>query len=221
MLRLLSQFFSSWQARPALPTLATLLKMFSFCLCQCFQTASKFTLLAESVETTHPHTEITVERQIRNESINAEAYRYYRFCLPSRCTDVKLTLEHCLDAAVCPNSYGYPELLISRSIVQPKISDHAWKLASIRRSITLRNDDPDVQPGHHFVSVYGWCTPDEFCSDYNTCGPCAYVPNMPYNLTLTMTTVADCSTASASTLFPTAFLIFCSAVIVLSHALKD
>ncbi|XP_022081188.1 uncharacterized protein LOC110974122 [Acanthaster planci] len=163
-------------------------------------TPSKFTILAESVPTSHPHDEITVNSPIRDGRVVAQGYNYYRFCLPQKCANVEVKLENCLSGADCPDSYGYPELLVSRSIVQPSINDHSWKLASIyRRSVYLRHDDPDVKPGHYYVGVYGWCTPDEHCPDKNSCGPCEYVPNMTYNVSLILTDVADCHPTAGNT----------------------
>ncbi|XP_022080956.1 uncharacterized protein LOC110973990 [Acanthaster planci] len=163
-------------------------------------TPSKFTIIAESVPTNHPHDEITVNSPIIDGRVDAEGYNYYRFCLPRKCADVEVKLENCLSGADCPDSYGYPELLVSRSIVRPTVKDHSWKLATVtRRSVYLRHDDPDVQPGHHYVGVYGWCTPDEHCPDKNSCGPCEYVPNVTYNVSLILTDVADCDPTAGNT----------------------
>ncbi|XP_038069040.1 uncharacterized protein LOC119738275 [Patiria miniata] len=176
-------------------------------------TPSKVTVLAESIPTTHPHSEITVDTPFTGEKVSAEGYNYYRFCLPSQCTDVEVKLVNCLSSQDCPYSYGYPELLVSRSIVQPTIKDHSWKLASLdRRSIVMKHDNPDVSPGHHYVAVYGWCTPDEFCSDKSTCGPCDYYANMTYDVSVVMTDVGDCSGAAN---FMPSSLVVCLAVFLM------
>jgi hypothetical protein len=58
-----------------------------------------------------------------NQNTTAEAYRFLRFCIPE-CSDVRVTLENCLDNNVCPGAYSYPELLLSRTDVHPTINDY-------------------------------------------------------------------------------------------------
>ncbi|XP_070566023.1 uncharacterized protein [Ptychodera flava] len=151
--------------------------------------SSKFTLLIQSVESAHPELDDISGRKIAG-TLQAEDYHYYRFCVPRQCVSVNVSLENCLDAKDCPNSYAWPELLVSPTIPKPTINDHSWKLASIsRRSITLVPSDPSFRVGHYYVGVYGWCTPAEHCPDKATCGPCEYAQNAAYNLTVKMTSV--------------------------------
>ncbi|XP_003731874.2 uncharacterized protein LOC100893574 [Strongylocentrotus purpuratus] len=158
---------------------------------------AKFTMLAEHVTSTHPHDEVQENGQIAG-NIAAEGYKYYRFCVPSTCANIDVGLASCIDPATCPTTYSYPELLVSRSIQQPTINSHAWKLATIDvRSVTLNHDDPDFYPGHYFVGVYGWCTPDDLCSDMSTCGPCSYADNTEFILSLTVTNVTENCTPKA------------------------
>ena len=157
----------------------------------CFSSAANFTLLVEHVASTHPHGEIVQNGRI-TDNIAAVAYKYYRFCLPSSCVNANVGLVNCLDPSTCPTTYSYPELLVSRSIESPTINSHAWKLADVNvRSVSLRHDDPDFYPGHYFVGVYGWCTPDDLCSDFSTCGPCSYANNTEFEVTLTVTEVTE------------------------------
>ena len=154
-------------------------------------TAAQFTLLAEHVPTSHPHDELPTNSGI-GDTINAEDYKYYRFCVSHSCTTVNVTLKNCIDPTSCPTSYSWPELIVSRSIERPTINSHSWKLAQIvDRSVVLTHDDPDFYPGHFFVAVYGWCTPDEHCSDFTTCGPCSYANNTDFTLSLQVTDVTE------------------------------
>lgn len=90
-----------------------------------------------------------------------------------------------LDILDSPQLNRELELLVSRSLPQPTIKDHSWKLAQIdRRHVFLSHTDPDVKAGHYFVGVYGWCTPEEECPDKSSCGPCDYARSSLYNLTV-------------------------------------
>ncbi|XP_071960439.1 uncharacterized protein [Antedon mediterranea] len=154
-------------------------------------TDAKFTLLVQSVETEHPSDEIVVDGK-KNANISANDYTYYRFCVPTTCQYIEVKLENCIDPEECPTSYAWPELLVSRSIVNPTIKDHAWKLASIeRRSVYLHPDDKEFYAGHYFIGVYGWCTPQEHCTDNSTCGPCQYAENHPYSVSVLTTDVEN------------------------------
>lgn len=126
--------------------------------------------------------------------MDTNGYHYYRFCVPDTCSDVEVRLENCLDPVTCPTSYAYPELLVSRSIVRPTINDHTWKLADVRqRSVYLKHDDPEFFSGHHFVGVFGWCTPDDQCPDKSSCGPCEYADGHSYKVSVLTTPVTgDC-----------------------------
>ena len=113
-----------------------------------------------------------------------EDYKYFRFCIPDSCNNVEVQIENCIDPTTCPTTYAYPELLVSRSIVVPTINDHAWKLADVsRRSVVIDHDDPEFYPGHYYVGVYGWCTPDDQCNDNLICGPCH---NYPLDFTVSL-----------------------------------
>ncbi|XP_054750351.1 uncharacterized protein LOC129256087 [Lytechinus pictus] len=152
---------------------------------------AKFTLLAEHVTSSHPHDEVSYNGQI-TDNIDAQNYKYYRFCVPSTCSNIVVGLENCINPSTCPTTYSYPELIVSRSIQRPTINSHAWKLASIDvRSVTLNHDDLDFYPGHYFVGVYGWCTPDNLCGDMSTCGPCSYANNTEFRLSLIVTNVTE------------------------------
>lgn len=147
-------------------------------------TDSRYSLLVLSEQTTHPHTEIALGGS-RSSTISANGYEYYRFCIPKSCANVEVRLGNCIDPTACPTSYAWPELLVSRTIVEPRTTDHTWKLAAIdQRSVILNHDDPDFYPGHYFVGVFGWCTPAEFCPDPATCGPCSYAENHDYNVSV-------------------------------------
>ncbi|XP_071854006.1 uncharacterized protein [Apostichopus japonicus] len=154
---------------------------------------ARYDILVESVETTHPHSEIGLDGEISS-NLDRNGYHYYRFCVPDTCTNIEVRLENCLDPNECPTSYAYPELLVSRSIVRPTVNDHAWKLADIsQRSVYLNHEDPEYFSGHHFVGVYGWCTPDEECPDKSTCGPCEYADGHEYRVSVVTTPVTgDC-----------------------------
>ena len=57
------------------------------------------------------------------------------------------------------------------------------------RSVDLSPVDPDFFPGHYYVGVYGWCTPDDQCPDPLTCGICSAAEDLPYKVTVTGVTI--------------------------------
>ena len=121
-------------------------------------------------------------------------YLEYRFCVPKQCQEVNVTLKHCMtfDEAGCNGKYGFPELLISKTVPKPKVTDMAWLLGeSSRRTIQLIPSDPSFDPGHYYVSVYGWCTPANQCPDIKTCGPCNLTDGLDFSLTVSATDISD------------------------------
>lgn len=125
-----------------------------------------------------------------NKLVAAEDYEYFRFCVP-KCADVTVTLENCLDSSICPTTYSYPELIVSRTEVDPTINDYAYLLATTtRRYITVNHTDPagrdanGYQTGSYYVGVYGWCTPDEYVTNWEFDGPCSYANNSLFNVTV-------------------------------------
>ncbi|XP_071815659.1 uncharacterized protein [Apostichopus japonicus] len=147
-------------------------------------TDAQFSVYVTTVPSVHPHSEISLNGTLPG-TLSVNGYDYYRFCVPSSCSNVEVLLTNCVDPKACPTDYAWPELIVSRSIEQPSISDHSWKLASVeRRSISLRYSDPDFFPGHYFVAIYGWCTPTENCPDLSSCGPCTYAQNHPYTVSV-------------------------------------
>lgn len=159
---------------------------------------ARYSLLVESKETDHTDLEISLNGTVDG-SLDANGYHYYRFCVPNTCSSVEVRLDNCLDSTKCPTNYAYPELLVSRSIIQPTINDHTWKLADVsQRSVYLKHDDAEFYPGHHFVGVYGWCTPDDECPDMSTCGPCEYANGHPYQVSVLLTEgPKDCTSRKA------------------------
>ncbi|ELU12565.1 hypothetical protein CAPTEDRAFT_224042 [Capitella teleta] len=127
-------------------------------------------------------------------TIPAEGYQFHRFCVPDQCVKVNVTISHCMDPKLteCAGTYGYPELLVSKSIQQPKVNDLAWKLADVvPRWIILQPDVEEFVPGHYYVGIYGWCTPAESCPDPDTCGICSAAEDLPYTITVTATVLDD------------------------------
>jgi hypothetical protein len=92
----------------------------------------------------------------------------------------------------CDGNYGYPELLVSKSVQQPKVNDLAWKLADLHpRWVLLQPDTEGFSSGHYYVGIYGWCTPDDICPDADTCGACSKADNLPYNITVSSTAIDE------------------------------
>eukprot|EP00127_Corallochytrium_limacisporum_P000605 Clim_evm4s22 gene=Clim_evmTU4s22 len=113
--------------------------------------------------------------------VGANGYHYYHFCVPDDSKNVRVSLANWLDPEECPQTYSWPELLVSPTTREPTIYNHAYKLAQIeRRHVDIPKDQ--IEPGAYFVGVYGWCTPDEFCPDASTCGPCENVARSTYAL---------------------------------------
>jgi hypothetical protein len=119
------------------------------------------------------------------QNVPAESYISYHFCVPSS-QNVVVDLINMIDNIAFPQNYSWPELLVA-SNPRPTLSSYSYKLAQIeRRHVTLRN----APKGRFFISVYGWCTPAEFCYDYyynynpDECGPCSHYSNnsSPFSL---------------------------------------
>ena len=97
-----------------------------------------------------------------------------------------------IEEAGCKGKYGFPELLISKTVPRPKVTDMTWLLGEVnRRTIQLIPSDPSFDPGHYYVSVYGWCTPDSQCPDIKTCGPCNLTEGLGFTLTVSASDIAD------------------------------
>ncbi|GBG83183.1 hypothetical protein CBR_g36799 [Chara braunii] len=118
-------------------------------------------------------------------------YHYYHFCVRNKTLgDVVVTLANCVSPSDCPDTYWWPEMLVSKSRWAPTVSDRAWRLAQLNRNnVTLRVHDPDTRQegGHYFVGVYAWCNKDCNLSQSlagESCAPCQNILNSPYNLSV-------------------------------------
>lgn len=128
----------------------------------------------------------------RNQVVGQLDYTYFKFCIPETyCSNFKVTLENCLDNSICPQAYSYPELLVTRNIPEPTIFDYSFKLAQIvRRFVSINTTDASARDRHnsfygsYYAGVYGWCTPDEYVVNNATDGPCSYIKNVLFNVTL-------------------------------------
>ncbi|RDD41364.1 hypothetical protein TrispH2_007555 [Trichoplax sp. H2] len=129
--------------------------------------------------------------QLYSSILQANKYMYYKFCIPDDCTNVNVKLQNCINATTCPNTYAWPEMLISNLVRTPTLQDRTWKLAEVsRRNIALNHQQPNVRAGHYYVGIYGWCTPNKFCSDKSTCGPCDnYNNGIQFNLQVLTTKI--------------------------------
>lgn len=124
--------------------------------------------------------------------VHKQSYTYHRLCVPDVCNDVKLTLTHCTRPGPGCENYGFPELLVSKNSPHIKVEDEAWKLADRnRRTITLHPDDINMNGGHVYMSVYGWCTERDKCPlpFRPSCGPCDKAEEVKYKLTLEATPI--------------------------------
>jgi len=155
---------------------------------------AKYTIAASSYDNTDQDSNDLVQYPSVgiNQITGANDYRYFRFCVP-QCSDIKVTLQNCLSDAECPGAYSYPELLVTRNIVEPTVYDYTFKLAQIvRRYIRINITDPSARDsngrntGTYYVGVYGWCTPDEYVNNNSTDGPCSYISNVLFNVTVTL-----------------------------------
>ena len=64
-----------------------------------------------------------------NQKVASNQYAHYRFCIPV-CANVLITLHNCLDNKVCPKAYSFPELLVSRTSLQPSLKDYRYLASS-------------------------------------------------------------------------------------------
>jgi len=114
----------------------------------------------------------------------------FKFCVPE-CADIIVTLQNCMSFDECGDTYSYPDLFLSRTEVIPKKNDYSFKLATTsRRYIFVNHTDPSARDpngylvGSYYVSVYGWCTPDEYAYDLKVDGPCSYADKTLFNVTV-------------------------------------
>lgn len=127
-------------------------------------------------------------------TIKNRTYIYHRMCVPNICNDVKVTIAHCTKPGPGCTSYGFPELLVSKNNPEVKVKDEAWKLAEGKtRSVKLHPDDVNMDAGHYYIGIYGWCTDDKKCPNPGNpkpnCGPCSKAQNVKYNITVSTTTI--------------------------------
>ena len=64
-----------------------------------------------------------------NQTVTSNQYAFYKFCIPI-CANVLITLHNCLDNKVCPKAYSFPELLVSRTSLQPSLKDYRYLVLS-------------------------------------------------------------------------------------------
>ena len=69
-----------------------------------------------------------------NKFVAANEYQFFRFCLPV-CANVKVTLENCIDVNSCPQTYSFPELLVSRETLLPSLQDYRYWCKILWRSV--------------------------------------------------------------------------------------
>ena len=58
-------------------------------------------------------------------TVKANGYTFFQFCVPE-CANVKISLQNCIDNAVCPGAYSYPELLVSRHSLLPSLKEYRF-----------------------------------------------------------------------------------------------
>eukprot|EP01038_Epipyxis_sp_PR26KG_P012580 gene12580-16870_t len=163
----------------------------------CNEAYSSYTLLAYISNTSSFDSTGSYPYLAYNKLVSASSYEYFEFCLPV-CADVTITLQNCLDSSICPTTYSYPELLVTRLTKTPTIYSYSYKLASnTRRYVFINHTDPSARdphgylPGSYYVGVYGWCTPDEFVTNNATDGPCSYAANSLFNITVEISALSD------------------------------
>ena len=148
---------------------------------------------ADEVVSVHPRSVDLYNSNI-NIKIKAENYTYHRFCAPQQCVNVTVGIKHCMKPydPGCNGIYGFPELLVSPMLEQPTVNHRAWMLAEGNtRSVDLSPADPDFNPGHYYLGIYGWCTQMKDCPDWTTCGACNATGNMPVELKVNATTLSN------------------------------
>jgi len=129
-----------------------------------------------------------------NQFVPGGGFSDFKFCVPYSCAVVQVNEANCMDSTKCPTTYSYPELLVSRTSKTPRIHDLSYKMGQLDyRYVTVYPSDPAGRDDHGFVSgswyasVYGWCTPEIYCSDMASCGPCSYASKSAFNITLNIT----------------------------------
>lgn len=75
--------------------------------------------------------DILVNRDLGiNQHVTANGYTYFEFCVPI-CANVRIALDNCLDNEKCPKAYSYPELLVSRDKMYPRVKDYRYLIHSL------------------------------------------------------------------------------------------
>ncbi|CAD5112809.1 DgyrCDS2021 [Dimorphilus gyrociliatus] len=153
---------------------------------------AEFTVTAsEQDHVIEPMPDLWVKRE-DNGIIDKKKYKYHRMCVPSECFDINVTISHCTEGRHC-TSYGYPELLVSKNNPEVKVKDEAWKLAEGKtRSVRLRPNDVNMDAGHYYIGIYGWCTEDELCPQppKPNCGPCSKAGNVSYTIKVARSSIS-------------------------------
>lgn len=155
-------------------------------------TAAEYTVIAEEKSHSMQMPDLW-ENKFVTGTVKNRSYVYHRMCVPDICKDVRITLAHCKNPTCDSNNYGFPELLVSKNNPEVKVKDEAWKLAEGKtRTVRLHPNDLNMDAGHYYIGVYGWCTDRDKCPVPFTpsCGPCDKARNVKYNITITETTIS-------------------------------
>jgi len=63
-------------------------------------------------------------------------------------------------------------------------SDLVWHISHFERlnAVKLLGSDTDTRSGGFYVTVFGWCTENQQCSNTCTCAPCSNLKDAHYSL---------------------------------------
>ena len=82
------------------------------------------------------------------------------------------------------NEYTNLEMFVSRRKPTSTYSDLVWHISHYERltAVKLLGNDKDTRSGGFYVTVYGWCTENDQCTDLCTCAPCSNLKDADYTL---------------------------------------
>ena len=106
-------------------------------------------------------------------------------CIPEGTGNVTVQLKSFTDACMCPSSYVWLDMVISKTNPNTMTNGVSWKLESgdTNGIVTLQQTDPNTRSGVYYLNILGTC--NSVCLDMCNCGPCSNLANSKYGLLVT------------------------------------
>ena len=120
-----------------------------------------------------------------NQIVTAHGFNQYQMCIPEGTGNVTVQLKSFTDACMCPSSYVWLDMVISKTNPNTMTNGVSWKLESGDQKgvFTLQETDPNTRYGVYYLNVIGTC--DSTCLNLCNCGPCSNLKHSKYALLVT------------------------------------